>query len=91
MTDDNEDRIHAIFTNSPPLGVEDINPEHPDHDRIIASLQRDQCPDCNEHGFVDGPRGGAGINIFCAHCGSGFNVALPRAVFMVQRIPGRKQ
>jgi hypothetical protein len=89
MSDD--DRIHAVITDTPPPGIEDIHANHPDHDRIIASLQRDQCPDCNELGFVDGPRGGAGINIFCAHCGNGFNVALPRAVFMVQRIPGRKQ
>jgi hypothetical protein len=38
-----------------------------------------------------GPRGGAGQNIFCDHCGSGFNVALPRNIVFVQRIgPGVK-
>jgi hypothetical protein len=58
----------------------------PERDRIIYALQRDQCPDCDHFGMRGGPRGGAGQNIFCNHCGAGFNVALPRNVMFVQRI-----
>jgi hypothetical protein len=58
--------------------------------QIIMALQRDQCPDCKRLGFVGGPRGGAGQNIFCANCGAGFNVALPRSIVMAERIPARK-
>ena len=34
----------------------------------------DHCSECGLEDFIDGPRGGAAINIFCAHCGAGYNV-----------------
>jgi ribosomal protein S27AE len=75
------------MTKNNDLPFENINERHPDYARIIVALQRDQCPDCGQLGFDDGPRGGAGINLFCSNCGSGFNVALPRAIMTAQRIP----
>lgn len=66
--------------------------DHTDNlfDVDIAALVRDQCPDCNSmDGFDSGPRGGAGQNIFCRECGSGFNVAQPRQIVFAQRI-GKK-
>jgi hypothetical protein len=63
-------------------------PEGPERNRVINALQRDQCPDCSRPGLRGGPRGGAGQNLFCDGCGSGFNIALPRHVMFVQRIGG---
>jgi hypothetical protein len=61
-------------------------PDGPERERVLEALRRDTCPDCGAVGFRDGPRGGAGLNIFCRHCGAGFNVALPRQIMFVQRI-----
>lgn len=49
-------------------------------------LRHNQCPDCGNYGFHDGPRGGLSQNIFCAnpHCRSGFNLG-PQLV-IAQRI-----
>jgi hypothetical protein len=69
------------------MSIEDIA-DGPERDRIIYALQRDLCPDCGHLGMRGGPRGGAGQNIFCEACGSGFNVALPRNIMFVQRIGG---
>lgn len=53
----------------------------------IEQLRHDICPDCKSaHGFVGGPRGGIGQNIFCTECHAGFNVAYPRMVIWGQRI-----
>jgi hypothetical protein len=57
----------------------------------IDALRRDQCPDCKSLAGLDpGPRGGAGQNIFCRSCGSGFNVAWPRHIMFAERIEKRK-
>jgi ribosomal protein S27AE len=69
--------------------IEDIGDDHPEHDHILSYLQRDVCPDCGNQGLDGGPRGGAGQNLFCGKCGSGFNVALPRAIMFIQRIGKR--
>jgi ribosomal protein S27AE len=58
-------------------------------DTEIEALTRDTCPDCGHLGLDGGPRGGAGQNVFCGKCGSGFNIALPRFVMMAQRIGKR--
>lgn len=58
-------------------------------DDLITCLRNDQCPDCDQYGLDGGPRGGAGQNIFCKNCGSGFNVALPRMILMAERIGKR--
>lgn len=66
---------------------EDISSAHPDHNRIVASLQVDRCPDCGNVGFDPGPRGGLAQNIFCQSCGAGFNVT--KMIVFVQRIGKR--
>jgi hypothetical protein len=65
-----------------------------DHDSItdpavLNALRTDTCPDCRSLGLRAGPRGGAGQNIFCDACGSGFNIAYPRFIIMAQRIGAR--
>jgi hypothetical protein len=60
-------------------------------EKEMDCLRRDQCPDCKDSsGFDDGPRGGAGRNIFCRACGQGFNVAYPRSIAMAHRIHRRE-
>lgn len=39
-----------------------------------------KCPLCHHELFHFGPKGGAGINIYCAHCGAGFNCVDPDRV-----------
>jgi hypothetical protein len=58
-------------------------------DRATHAINNNQCPDCRNYGFVPGPRGGAGRNIFCANpgCRAGFNVAPLDHVMLVERIP----
>ncbi len=54
-------------------------------------IRRDTCPDCKAYdGFANGPRGGAGRNIFCLSCGQGFNVTYPRSIVMGERIHKRE-
>ena len=60
-----------------------------EREKLVAAIREDRCPDCGHLGFDDGPRGGAGINLFCRHCNSGFNVATPRYVMFAQRIGKR--
>lgn len=56
----------------------------------LELLRRDTCPACDSTlGFDDGPRGGAGRNIFCRFCGEGYNVAMPRMIMMAQKIGKR--
>jgi hypothetical protein len=57
-----------------------------ERDAIVEALRRDTCPDCGHLGFRDGPRGGAGINVFCLSCGAGFNIAMPRYIMFAERI-----
>jgi hypothetical protein len=36
---------------------------------------KDHCPDCNGKAhWMRGPEGGACVNVFCGHCGQGFNI-----------------
>lgn len=42
-----------------------------------------QCPDCDSKLFIEGPSGGASVNIKCAQCGSKFWYCPP---FTPQRI-----
>jgi hypothetical protein len=78
-----------------PDGCEDIPSDHPDYDRIVAMIERGNCPDCTKFGFDPGPRGGMSQNIFCRACGAGFNVApwrpqnMRQRVIFVQRIGNR--
>lgn len=58
-------------------------------ERDVTMIRNDQCPDCEHYGLQGGPRGGASQNIFCAECGAGFNVCLPRLVISVERIGKR--
>lgn len=41
------------------------------------------CPDCGSEKFMEGPHGGAAVNIKCRGCGHWFNLGLP---LFVQRI-----
>jgi len=36
-----------------------------------------RCPDCHEKHFLEGPHGGASVNIKCVECGSKFNICPP--------------
>jgi hypothetical protein len=54
----------------------------------IEALRRSTCPDCFAD-LRDGPRGGAGQNLFCTACGEGFNVSFPRFILFAHRI-GKK-
>jgi hypothetical protein len=63
--------------------------EEDEREAMLIAIREDRCPDCGHVGFDDGPRGGAGINIFCRHCNAGFNVAQPRFVMFAQRIGKR--
>lgn len=41
-----------------------------------ALMQR--CAECNKKAFwFQGPQGGMSLNIFCGHCGQGYNVSPP--------------
>lgn len=35
-----------------------------------------RCPECEEHGFLEGPHGGISVNVYCKNrlCRAGFNV-----------------
>jgi hypothetical protein len=48
-----------------------------DEDKILAELNRGECPDCGGKKFLEGPHGGNCVNIECADCGSKFNICLP--------------
>ncbi len=46
-------------------------------------LKYNCCIDCGSKSFMEGPSGGAAINVKCNNCGHWFNVALP---LFIQRI-----
>jgi len=54
----------------------------------LEAIQANRCPDCGNHGFIGGPRGGAGQNIYCANpqCRAAFMVAPRGRVMLVQRV-----
>lgn len=51
-------------------------------------LKNNICPDCEEEGFLEGPHGGASVNIMCANnkCKSKFNVCMFSELFLAERI-----
>lgn len=40
----------------------------------VAALDKGKCPDCDGDKFLEGPHGGASVNIKCAKCGARFNI-----------------
>jgi len=57
-------------------------------DADLFAIINNRCPDCGNYGFIGGPRGGAGQNIFCANpeCMAAFMVAPRKAPMIVQRV-----
>lgn len=57
-------------------------------DAEIKLLASNQCPACKNFGFIGGPRGGAGQNIYCANpqCRAAFMVAPRKAIMLAQRV-----
>jgi len=57
-------------------------------DEDVGSLRRGQCPACKNWGFIPGPRGGAGQNIYCCNpvCRAGFMVAPRHNIHLAQRV-----
>jgi len=54
----------------------------------ITLTQR--CPDCRIGALLEGPRGGATVNVQCDNCGHRFNLAMEgRVVFHTERIDGK--
>lgn len=42
----------------------------------LWDILRHKCPACNHKShWYGGPQGGSCVNIFCGHCGQGYNVA----------------
>ena len=58
--------------------TEDISQDHPDHMRIVISLNTERYPDCDAYGFDHKPRVGISRNILCKACDQGFNVRRTR-------------
>lgn len=54
----------------------------------VAMIRSNQCPACGNWGFIPGPRGGAGQNIYCAnpHCRTAFMVAPRHDIQMAERV-----
>jgi hypothetical protein len=65
-------------------------------DSMVKCLNTGHCPDCNYHGFVVGPRGGASMNIECGNpeCRARFNVtqaSISHHFVMAHRIPKQSE
>src|SRR4030095_635812 len=47
-----------------------------------AALMANRCPSCGNYGFIEGPRGGASLNVYCFNpeCRAAFNVGPAFAV-----------
>ena len=58
-------------------------------DADVAMIRENQCPTCGNWGFLPGPRGGAGQNIFCANpgCRSAYMIA-PRHNIVLAELVG---
>jgi len=56
-----------------------------DKDKILAALNRGECPDCGHRGFLEGPHAGLAVNIKCKGCGNEFDVCLPIFAERIQR------
>ena len=57
-------------------------------EKIVALIKSNRCPDCGNYGFIGGPRGGAGQNIYCCNpeCRAAFMVAPRKSILMVQSV-----
>lgn len=57
----------------------------------LAKLAANQCPACGNFGFIGGPRGGAGQNLYCANpnCRAIFTVAPRHNIVMAERNEGQ--
>jgi len=57
-------------------------------DSEVATLKANQCPVCKNWGFIPGPRGGAGQNIYCANprCRAAFMVAPRHNIVIAERV-----
>ena len=55
-----------------------------DDDELMKEfLKYNKCPDCGSDRFMEGPSGGAAVNVKCSGCGHWFNFGLP---LFIQRI-----
>jgi hypothetical protein len=59
-------------------------------DADLETIRRNQCPACKNWGFIPGPRGGAGQNLYCANpeCRAAFMVA-PRHNIALAEVVGK--
>jgi len=54
-------------------------------DPLVKSFYKNkECPDCKNKEFLEGPCGGACINIKCSFCGSKFNIC--QQIGFIERI-----
>lgn len=58
-------------------------------DADIEMVRQNQCPACGNFGFIPGPRGGAGQNVYCANpaCRAAYLVAPRHDIHLVERMP----
>jgi len=47
---------------------------------LLQCLNANQCPDCKQSGFLEGPSAGIMTNVECKHCGKRFNYCPPCAM-----------
>lgn len=54
----------------------------------VSSIRNNKCPACGNFGFIAGPRGGAGQNIYCANpaCRVAFMVAPRHNIAMAESV-----
>jgi len=54
----------------------------------VELIRANQCPACKNWGFIPGPRGGAGQNVYCANpsCRAAFMVAPRHNICMAERV-----
>lgn len=58
------------------------------NDADVAMIRGNQCPTCRNWGFLPGPRGGAGQNIYCANpdCRAAYMVAPRHNIAIVEYV-----
>jgi hypothetical protein len=58
------------------------------NDETVAIIRANRCPACTNWGFIAGPRGGAGQNIYCANpnCRAAFMIAPRHDIAIAQRV-----
>jgi hypothetical protein len=52
-----------------------ISESHPDYQRIITALNRENCPDCSGPNLLRGSRRALKMDLLCSNCGSKFTAA----------------